>query len=372
MKYFFISALLILFLSFISCKKKEKIVEVEKEVIVYQDPQHKWKRITSFDASYSSKILNTKKLTNGKVLFFSDYYYVQYDSVTNSFINAEQAYSSERQKRSLITDSFFVRCGDNSVNLYPTIRFGSGNYQATDRFVPLSYYDPKFTYLYFKNNSFGTDIIGCNNKFLIPYYYDNFIGPSAKYLAFKTKYIQTSGSYPNYAIAIDTFKIFKDTINIFGNYPIKNIGKNLFFTMFNGKNYILNDNLDTTFINNYHYYGMFYYNNLQYAIVNSFGTVYFMSTNNDGYSWQIIAGNINPNYQTLRFSVFNGKIIAYSFANQIWEIQLNSNSLTAKELSNDGLENCLITSVECSNNRVFISTNNGVFERPFTEFIDYK
>lgn len=33
----------------ISCKKKETIVEVEKEVIVYREPEFKWKRVPHFD-----------------------------------------------------------------------------------------------------------------------------------------------------------------------------------------------------------------------------------------------------------------------------------------------------------------------------------
>jgi hypothetical protein len=44
---------------FFSCKKKEKIVEVKKEVIVYQKPVYKWKQVKWFlDGKMPSSVKN--------------------------------------------------------------------------------------------------------------------------------------------------------------------------------------------------------------------------------------------------------------------------------------------------------------------------
>jgi hypothetical protein len=121
---------------------------------------------------------------------------------------------------------------------------------------------------------------------------------------------------------------------------------------------------------------VFSYKGTNYAIVRTVGKrccqTCLIKTLDDGLTWQELVCGINNNFEDLTFCEIGDKLIAYSFANQLWEVTLTENSISAKELDNNGLENKRIKALNYCNNRVFISTESGVFERPYNEFIDYK
>ncbi len=68
---------------------------------------------------------------------------------------------------------------------------------------------------------------------------------------------------------------------------------------------------------------------------------------------------------------FDGNLIAYH-NDQVWMITLTSTSLTLKEIVNDGLTGKTISSIVKYNNKIWISTNAGVFSRPYSSFYQYK
>jgi hypothetical protein len=354
-----------------SCKKKETIIEVEKEVIVYQEPSHKWKRVKEFDINQSTTITNSKRLQNGSILFTTNYYNILYDSISDKFLvkYANQAY--ERQVRPLITSSFFLNVTDNGISvrsLYNSM--ANINFNPNYTVDPLSI-DSSFFHYNFKNVFFSSDIIGNANTILYPNYTSSNIH---KYTAVKFKKAITPISFPDSAIIIDTFKIITNTNYINTNRVASSIGSNLFFSMGDNKNYILDYNLDTFYVNDYVYGCIFKLNNSFSSFCSNpsiGGGTKLISTVDDGLTWQTIISGVDFQYEQYSYMNIGNKIIAHYY-NHIWEIVINNNIIVKKELVNDGLEDKFINSIQMSNGKVFIGTNNGLFERSFSEFLEYK
>jgi hypothetical protein len=146
--------------------------------------------------------------------------------------------------------------------------------------------------------------------------------------------------------------------------------------MGNFKNYLVNENLDTTVIaTNYTFNQIFEWQHEQYSFAKFFFHGYtnisLKKKNDAGYTWQECAGDLDYNYQSLIYQTVGTKLIGHN-GGQLWEISISAGSVTAKELVTDGLQGVRIKSVVCSNARVFVCTETGVFERPYSEFIEYK
>ena len=82
---------------------------------------------------------------------------------------------------------------------------------------------------------------------------------------------------------------------------------------------------------------------------------------------------------TLQFSLnqwvivvnFDNNLIAYH-QDQLWLVTISSTNLTLKEIVNDGLTGKTISNIVKYNNKIWISTNAGVFSRPYSSFYQYK
>ena len=356
---------------FFSCKKKETIVEVEKEVIVYQEPGYKWKRNIYFDKNFSTTITNSRRLFDGLILFTTNNYNILYDSAQNKFSAVTQRYSYEKQVRPLITKEYYLEVNDYAINIYNTDKINGNVLGYINGLLLPKNIDSNFLAYDFKNNYLSGDLVGNSNKFVYPYFTkDN----KSKYAIIKIKKEPTSSSFPDNAIVIDTFKTITNLNYVSTNRLTGVIGNNLFFTCGNNKNYIVNNDLDTIYINSNVYNCIFKVNNLYYSFCGGValgGDTKLLSTSDEGLTWQIVSSGLNYQFQILNYVNVGDKLIAF-YVGQMWEVIINNNTLAIKELSNDGLDNKLINAITMSNGRVFVGTNNGVFERPFSEFIDYK
>ncbi len=368
LKYTF---LMICFSLLFSCKKKETILEVEKEVIVYQEPSYKWNRNFYFDKIFSTTITNSRRLFDGLILFTTNNYNVLYDSAQNKFSGVTQRYSYEKQVKPLVTNGYYLAVNDYAINIYNTDKINGNVLGNINGLLFPKSIDSTFLAYDFKSNYLSGDLVGNSNKFVYPYFTkDN----KYKYAIIKIKKEPTSSSFPDNAIVIDTFKTITNLNYLSTNRLTGIIGSNLFFTCGNNKNYIVNSDLDTIYINSNVYNCIFKVNNLYYSFCGGValgGDTKLLSTSDEGLTWQVVSSGLNYQFQNLSYVNVGDKLIAF-YVNQMWEVVITNNTLTTKELNNDGLDNKLINSITMSNGRVFVGTNNGVFERPFSEFIDYK
>lgn len=359
----------------LSCKKKEKIVEVEKEVIVYQDPVYKWKRVDAFKNAGSEFIRNAHRASGGFIYFAENSFNVVYDSVKDKFTFL-QGSPFERQLKPLLTNNYVIQRSDFAINILPHNNLPDFYLAYSEKQLYMQNIDSNFNNFRIIYPVFEGEVIGNNNKLLMCYQTKNFIG--LNYLAVKLKFPAMSWfNDPSFVVQVDTFKKIADPTALSSDRMIGNVGNNLLFTMGDIKNYVLDDNLDTVFVNNtYLYNDVFSYKGTNYAIVRTVGKrccqTCLIKTLDDGLTWQELVCGINNNFEDLTFCEIGDKLIAYSFANQLWEVTLTENSISAKELDNNGLENKRIKALNYCNNRVFISTESGVFERPYNEFIEYK
>ncbi|MBS1651603.1 MAG: hypothetical protein JSU07_06285 [Bacteroidetes bacterium] len=68
---------------------------------------------------------------------------------------------------------------------------------------------------------------------------------------------------------------------------------------------------------------------------------------------------------------FDNQLIGFRF-NQLWLVNLTPSAITFKTILCDGLENKMITSIIKYNNIVWVTTNSGVFAKPYNNFYTYK
>lgn len=358
-----------------SCKKKEKIVEVEKDVVVYQEPVYKWQRVKEFETHNCEYIKNAHRTGKGFIYFACNNYCASYDSVNNNFTFYNGS-PRDQLLKPLITNSYFTTFY-NVLDLNPTFNLPENPIDYESTLIYVKNLDSAFTNFYLGYPLFQGEVCGTDSTLLIVYntgsYYNTYMGIKLKYPPNGLDY--GYGSF----ITVKAFKKYFDPISYASNRLLGPIGNNLLFTMGNFKNYLLNANLDTVYINNtYSYNDIFTYKNTAYSFARSTSAsgnccqTCFVSSNDNGLTWQQLATGLNPDFEQMNVELVGDKLIAFSYTNQIFEITIANTNVSAKELDNDGLANKRIKAITMSNNRVFISTESGVFERPYGAFIDYK
>ncbi|MBX3163610.1 MAG: hypothetical protein KF900_03960 [Bacteroidetes bacterium] len=364
-------SLLLLLTNIYACRKKEKIVEIEK--IVYQETVHKWKRVDYFTQLSDEFIKSVKYVGKGFIFFSATYTDVIYDSTTNQF-TALVGFMRDQQIQPLITEKYKLELYTHGFNLVPHNNLPSFPIDYTEKQVYIEKYDSTFLGFVLFNYP---EIMGTGNNVLSVYQTKS--GGVYNYMGFKLSYndfylYAANGKY----IQVDSVKVFQAPLSYASNRFLGTVGTNILFVMGNERNYALTENLDTVFINNtYSFKDIFQYKNTYYAIARTTlasgnaGENCLIQSSDNGLSWQEIAKGLNYDYTYLNFEQIGDKLIAY-FNNQIWEMAITSDNISTKELDNDGLKNKRIKGITMSNNRVFISTESGVFERPYQEFIEYK
>ena len=113
-------------------------------------------------------------------------------------------------------------------------------------------------------------------------------------------------------------------------------------------------------------FSFFSWNNSYYAIGTNQVAIY--QTNDFGQTW-----TKQFNISTYLTGIFNfdNKLIAF-VKDQIFLVTMTSTTINFKEIVNDGLTGKIITTIAKSNGMVYISTNQGIYERPYTNFYTYK
>ena len=113
---------------------------------------------------------------------------------------------------------------------------------------------------------------------------------------------------------------------------------------------------------------IFTYNGNYYATAmnNSGGLIY--ETTNNGETWTL---QYNLNNRGTVIINFDNNLIAI-YQSQLWQVTLGATSISFKEIVNDGLTGKTITGLVKCNNKVWISTNGGVFYRPYNQFYQFK
>jgi hypothetical protein len=110
-------------------------------------------------------------------------------------------------------------------------------------------------------------------------------------------------------------------------------------------------------------------NDTLYSLVSGF---IYQSTN-DGDNW-INFGAIPQNLNSLNFLDYylvNNEIIG-TYNAQLFHLTINKNSLTVKEIDNDGLANNSITSISKYYDKVYVTTLSGVYYINYKDFLKYK
>ncbi|MBA3680553.1 MAG: hypothetical protein H0W73_05235 [Bacteroidetes bacterium] len=367
---------LFIILIFFSCKKKEKIVETEKEVVIYQEPIYKWSRVKFFDQQQSSDIKNTVNLSGNRLFFYSTNNLFAYDSASNSFQDNLNTTPTDLQVIPVINNNYCTLLSHGFIRFVPTTTTIPVSWQNSS-FINILNLDSAFYDFHFLSRYKTGEMIGNENNLIVPYHTASSMS-NINYLCIKLKKYTQNSSTPSTTFIVDTFKKIKTNPSNTpqSDYTFSAIGSNFLVRLNDSKNYIINPAFDTILINNNWFFKTaFKYNNKQYAIVYT-PSLKLASTIDEGLTW-VPEYDLGSSYEYFNYSVVGNKLIAYTSnpyvnSNNIYEIILSPSGGQVKELVNDGLNNVTIRSVNMVNNRVFISTNNGVFERAYSEFIEYK
>jgi hypothetical protein len=375
-----IAILLLTFVSLVSCKKKQAPNEAVKEVIVYQEPSYKWKRVKNFTDHGTELIRNAERLPGGRV-FFSAY---NLDAIYDSTDNTIQFFTrnlTEFSNKPLITGRYYVSAQGDFFQVRALNNREVGTFvQYTDFYINVKSYDSAFHGL--KQGPFFSGITVASDSTIMFDYLGLDLGrANHHFLAFKLKFQDESAAYNGqsvFSIKPVNSLLLRDTIGVYHNHLVGRVGRNLMFTMGNSRNYLLNHDLDTLYVNsNYNFNQIFEWQNQQYSIarVNSGGNLRscLVKTSDQGLNWQIAVENVDPRFENFKFTIVGNKLVGHSLgSNQLWEILIEGNSLEAKELVNEGMPGAIIKAVVYTNNRVFVCTETGVFERTYDTFIEYK
>jgi hypothetical protein len=145
--------------------------------------------------------------------------------------------------------------------------------------------------------------------------------------------------------------------------------KNNLFVYCNNSTYVVRPDYSYAPVCNAYLASFFYFNNSYYAVGINDNGIY--QTSDMGETWNKVF-NLSNN---LGFGIgifnFDNKLISI-YHDQLWETTLTGNNFTFKEIVNDGLTGKLITGIAKCNGVTFLSTNGGIFTRPYTAFYQYK
>jgi hypothetical protein len=371
-RYFLFVIPTILLLMVFSCKKKEKVVFVEKETIVYKDSVHHWTPVAKFESYPTSKNIGNAKNIGNYVLFVGNTF-SGYDSLTDKFMFWSPINPNEYQKTPLITNDFWISCMYGSVlMLNPTRELYSGSFGGSNSFqFWANNYDKKFESYSFTNAGWWwhPEIIATDkNKIFVP------ARDTSGYPIVYALSVKVRKNYPfNGVDKIDTSSCKK--IKFPNKYemlrPIGTIGENALYNLNVSGTYKIDYKNDTTWLfNNRSLYDIFKFNSTYYAIGQEAATTKLFSTSDSGSTWQVQYSNLPWEAASFNYFEMGNRIIA-TYHYQIFEVVIGSN-LIYKELDNDGIKYNDITSIVKCNGKVFLTTNYGVYTCNYSDFFKYK
>ena len=102
--------------------------------------------------------------------------------------------------------------------------------------------------------------------------------------------------------------------------------------------------------------------------VNPNGRIYISSDN--GENWSLFT-TLDSIWGFIRFQQIGDEAFAI-YRDQIWQLIFEGNTLTIKELVNEGMERTVITSIIKCSDKVFVTTKYGVYYRQWDKFKEFK
>jgi hypothetical protein len=337
-----------------SCKKDTPAIT--KTIIEHDTVQHAWQAEPEFNNL--DQDISTAFAANGKVFFYgTQYYYYVYDSISNGWgiANATNPLSN---RRPAINRDFFAMADINN------------NFGFTDPFISSQ---PSYsnTFKTFDTNfvSFPTHLVNYNLTGSVDISdSDRVLFPVLTTDGTKNYFylLDVKLNYSNYQYTISNFH--KLTLGLL-NGVSKSIStvhiKNRFLISANDTLYLVREDYSSKLLMSGSFLSVFTYNTVYYAINNN-GAIY--QTTDNGETWVLQYTLSMPGVTIINF---DAKLIAIS-GGQFWEVTLTSTSIALKEINNDGLAGKTITGLVKCNNKVWITTNGGVFYRPYSQFYQYK
>ena len=272
------------------------------------------------------------------------------------------------QYRLPIATDVFVGLGASSIGFFSTQNPVFGNHFLWVNLLDL---DPDFALFEFPPYQISTaPVINQNNQCIVPYFnYDTtedgirIIEGVAKFALFDLTIEDLGG---NDHIDTSQVRLVDGPENIGPIISLHTVGDNFFVTGLN-QTFRLDNQLTWEIAVEERLYKIFEYQNTLYAFS---GQNFLYQADLSGNNWNKL-GSVDNDFQLLNYGIINDQLIGY-FNSQLFEIEIDSENINAREIENDGLFGHEITSVMEFNGTVYVSTLSGVFTRSIGSFFEYK
>ncbi|HEX7413135.1 MAG TPA: hypothetical protein VF411_03735 [Bacteroidia bacterium] len=350
--------------SFFSCRKE---VATTSTRTIHDTVQHAWQAepaFNNFDQDISSAFA-----ANGKACFYgaqSDNFY------TYDFTNNQWAYNSLynnplTNRRPAMCKDFFAFAGINNnyfgfvYPYYPL--YNSTNYNK------IKVYDTNFVSFpsfptYFTSNSVNNIDISDSNRVIYPVITKD--STKSYFDLFDVKF-----SHSTYLFTVSNYHKVALGHSYSNSAPYVTYLNNRFFVNLGDTTYLIREDFSTKpVVSNDMFYCVFQYQGNYYATGNQ-NLCCIYKTTNLGETWSLQFTINGTNRYGLVIRNFDNNLIAI-LADQLWLVTMTSTTLTLKEIVNDGFVGKTITGLVKCNNKVWITTNGGVYYRPYAQFYQYK
>jgi len=334
---------------------KEKIIEKEKE--------YRWKVQTGF--SYQDAVVLNSYATSDKLYLIGRSFYTLSDSLSEdggyprtTLLN----YGFNIDNRMPIKDQIYVYSfGDSSINVIPTKNtvnnVSNGSFWINMKERVSDFYEFVFVIYW------GGECMKINNQnqILIPY------KDKAYKLSFLLMDINVEQEFVIGGDKADTLKT--RIIRFHDEYGINSLfsTKDYFIVSADRKTYKIKSDGSAIKVFDGIFTSIFQKSDTLYGIRP--GRIYRSVDN--GESWPDSGDIISEFSSFMNFCLINNEIIA-TYYDQIFHVVINNGTFTVREIDNDGLEYNFITSVSKYKNKVFVTSETGVYYIDYKEFFTYK
>lgn len=340
-----------------SCKKDTPTTPITKTIIEHDTIKYAWLPEPEF--YNGDQDISMAYAANGKVLFYgTQYNYYIYDSISNGW-GAVGAVTQLSNRMPAVNKTFFAieDLNNNFIIVNPYVS-SQPSYATTFKNFDTNFVSfPLGLVNYQLSGSVG---ISDSNRILFPvrtndqtknYFYllDAKFNQNNNQITISNFHKITLGSYIGVTYLINTTQF-----------------KNRFFVGSGDTTYLVREDYSSKPIAHEVFIGTFLYNGSCYAIGSATGTVY--ASNDNGENWSPKYTLNNPSTVIINF---DNKLIAI-VGGQLWEVTLTPTNISFKEINNDGIAGKTISGIVKCNNKVWITTNGGVFYRPYSNFYQYK
>lgn len=335
-----------------------------KEIPVPVDKQYRWKVDSNF--LFNNSIVMNSFATENELYLYGRYFSVlSYDKNSKeNVINYGLRGEANNNFKMPISPSFFISTFQSTVIIIPTLHPVSGG----ELYYRIRNVNPNLTNtLTLPPYELGQCMaINSKNQALIPYTsFDPVTNISSNYFSFLLANINVINDGQRAEMTKNQIITIED-----GGYFMSNLftHKDYFVTYLPRKNYkIYPDGKFKQISPNYTLDKVFQRGDTLYAV--SFDGSLLRSTN-DAEDWSKM-GTLRRDFANVSYYLVNNEVIGTYFS-QLFHFQINGNTVTIKELDNDGLATRYITSVSKFKDKVFITTLTGVYTVDFKTFFKYK